>query len=78
MTKMNICEKKTKIHLVHIIKNGFDVKECHVFLALTFLIRLCWQNILELFQGNDSNPLNAKELMHKVWLDMIEFNTPTH
>ncbi len=48
------------------------------WLALTFHVNICWQNILELFQGYGSNPLNVKELMHQVWLDMIKFNAPTH
>jgi hypothetical protein len=45
-------------------------------LALTILF--AFQNILELLQGYDSNPLNAKKLMHQAWLDMIKLNAPTH
>jgi hypothetical protein len=47
-------------------------------LALTFLVHVCWQNVLELLQRNDSNHLNGKELMQKAWLNMIKLNTPTH
>jgi hypothetical protein len=47
-------------------------------LALTFLDDVCWQNIFELLQGYDSNPLNAKELMHQAWFDMSKLNAPTH
>jgi hypothetical protein len=47
-------------------------------LAFTFIEDVCWKNILELFQGYDSNPLNAKEFVHQAWLHMIKLNTPTH
>jgi hypothetical protein len=47
-------------------------------LALTFLVDIYWQNILELLQAYDSNPLNSKELMHQAGLHMIKLNVPTH
>jgi hypothetical protein len=36
------------------------------------------QNIYELFQRYDSNPLNSKELVHQAWLDMMKPNAPTY
>ncbi len=53
MTKMNICEKKTKTHLVHIIKKAFDVKECHVFFNLLshFLYASVGKTSLNCFKG---------------------------
>jgi hypothetical protein len=47
-------------------------------LAFTFFDDVCWQNILELLQEYDSNPLNAKQFVHQAWLDMIKFNALTH
>jgi hypothetical protein len=39
---------------------------------------LLLEDVLELLQGNDSNPLNEKTFVHKAWLDMIKFKAPTH
>jgi hypothetical protein len=47
-------------------------------IAFTFLVRVCWKNVLELLQGNDSNHLNVKEFVHKAWLSIIKLNAPTH
>jgi len=72
--------KRDKKHLIHIIKKGLWCEGMLGLpqLAFTFLVHVCWQNVLELFQGNDSNHLNAKELMHKASLNMIKLNAPTH
>jgi hypothetical protein len=47
-------------------------------LVLTFIVDVYRQNIIELLQGYDSNPLNSKELVYQTWLEMIKFNTLTH
>ncbi len=72
--------KRDKKHLIHIIKKGLWCEGMLGLpqLAITFLVHVCWQNVLELLQRNDSNHLNGKELMHKAWLNMIKLNAPTH
>ncbi len=77
---MILCYKEKNNYLVHIIKKGLQCQgmSCPLLLVLTFLENICWQNILELLQGYDSNSLNTKELVHQIWLNMVKLNTPTH
>jgi len=76
---MKICGKN-KNHLIHIIRKGLQCEGMTSlpWFAFTFFVYFCWQNVLELLQGNDSNSLNVKEFVHKAWLDMIKFNAPNH
>jgi len=80
VNETKLYEKTTNNHLIHIIKKGLQCEGMLSLLRLALIsfVHVYWQHILELLQGNDSSPLNAIELVHKVWLDMIKLNALTH
>jgi hypothetical protein len=39
--------------------------------SLTFLVHICWENILKLFQRYDTNGLHLKEFMDEVGSNMV-------
>jgi hypothetical protein len=48
---------------------------CLAGLGLAFLINLCWQQLLELLQGDFANQLNYEEFMKRLgfmWFNSID------
>jgi hypothetical protein len=47
---------------------------CLVGLGLAFLVNLCWQNLLELLQGDNPNRLNFEEFMNKAGFYVVQLH----
>ncbi len=54
-------------------KKVLDLIKCQGLLefSLTFLVHICWENILKLFQRYDTNGLHLKEFMDEVGSNMV-------
>jgi hypothetical protein len=54
------------------------VKEYQIFFQLVFtsFVDIGIDDILELDKWNHVDALDAKEIMHQTWLDVIKFNRP--